>query len=149
MKLLLLRSREGQVLQLLLTLPGDQGAGEGVLRPHTPEMRRMRSVSVGSRNMPMPRDSRLAKRTFETGKQAQEWRLWEPEVLRPASHWHTGSDTCFCLVLKGDGGGQASWFTELGTRDIRGHMAVLESQSEKKAGTLSALFWSSESVSWA
>lgn len=101
LKLLLLRSREGQVLQLLLSLPGDQGAGEGVLRPHTPEMRRMRSVSVGSRNMPMPRDSRLAKRTFETGKQAQEWRLWEPEVLRPASHWHTGSDTCFCLVLNG------------------------------------------------
>lgn len=71
MKLLLLRSRESQVPRLLLSLPGDQGTGEGVLRPHTPEMRRMRNVSVGSRNMPMPRDSRLAMMTFERGKQAQ------------------------------------------------------------------------------
>lgn len=44
MKLLLLRSREGQVPWLLLSLPGDLGTGEGVLRPpHTPEMRRIRS----------------------------------------------------------------------------------------------------------
>lgn len=76
MKLLLLRSRESQVPRLLLSLPGDQGAGEGVLGPHTPEMRRMRNVSVGSRNMPMPRDSRLTKMTFEPGKQTQS----EPEV---------------------------------------------------------------------
>lgn len=101
MKLLLLRSWEGQVPQLLLSLPGDQRSGEGVLKPHTHAMRRMRSVSMGSRNMSMPRDGRLAKKTFETGKQAQEWRLWEPEVQRPASHWQTGPH----LLLFGVEGG--------------------------------------------
>lgn len=75
MKLLLLRSREGQVPWLLLSLPGDLGTGEGVLKPHTPEMRRIRSVSIGSRNIPMTRDSRLAKMTFGPEKRAQEWRL--------------------------------------------------------------------------
>jgi hypothetical protein len=59
----------------------------------------------------MPRNSRLAQTTFETGKQAQKWRLWEPEVLRSASQWQTGPDTCFCLVSKGfEGAGEmAQW----------------------------------------
>lgn len=79
--------------------------------------------------MPMPRNSRLAQTTFETGKQAQKWRLWEPEVLRSASQWQTGPDTCFCLVSKGFEGGLASWFTELGTREHkRAHDSVGESK---------------------
>lgn len=66
-------------------------------------IRKMKSVSMYSRNMPMPRDRRLAKMTFDPRKEAHERELWKPEVLRTASQWQTGSDTCFCSMLKGEG----------------------------------------------
>lgn len=42
---------------------------------------------MGSRNIPLPRDSELSETTFEPGKWAQEWRLGA-----------RGSETCLPLT---------------------------------------------------